>query len=58
MEYLYRTHTSTGASSRKAKRREGQIYTGDLLEPYRDHIDGDMFYGFDFDVTMLRISRR
>jgi len=32
------------------------VYTGDLLEPYRDHIQKGMFYGFDFDVTMLRIA--
>jgi type I restriction enzyme M protein len=32
------------------------IYTGDKLEPYRKHIAADMFYGFDFDVTMLRIA--
>lgn len=32
------------------------IYTGDLLEPYRDHIQNEMFHGFDFDATMLRIA--
>ena len=31
-------------------------YTGDLLEPYRQHIQSGMFHGFDFDVTMLRIA--
>jgi len=31
-------------------------YTGDLLEPYRRHIQTGMFHGFDFDVTMLRIA--
>jgi type I restriction enzyme M protein len=31
-------------------------YPGDLLEPYRDHIQGDMMHGFDFDSTMLRIA--
>src|SRR5690606_33884583 len=31
-------------------------YTGDLLEPYRDHINKNMFWGFDFDTTMLRVS--
>ncbi len=31
-------------------------YTGDLLEPYREHIQNHMFHGFDFDVTMLRIA--
>ena len=33
-----------------------KTYTGDLLEPYRDHISTDMLHGFDFDATMLRIS--
>lgn len=32
------------------------IYPGDLLESYRDHIQSDMFHGFDFDITMLRIA--
>jgi len=32
------------------------IYTGDKLEPYREHIQNRMFHGFDFDVTMLRIA--
>jgi type I restriction enzyme M protein len=31
-------------------------YPGDRLEPYREHIQNEMFHGFDFDVTMLRIA--
>ncbi|MDQ8195124.1 class I SAM-dependent DNA methyltransferase [Coraliomargarita sp. SDUM461004] len=31
-------------------------YPGDLLEPYREHIQNSMFFGFDFDSTMLRIA--
>lgn len=31
-------------------------YPGDQLEPYREHLQNGMFNGFDFDVTMLRIS--
>lgn len=31
-------------------------FPGDLLEPYREHIQGDMMHGFDFDSTMLRIA--
>lgn len=31
-------------------------FPGDLLEPYRAHIQGDMMHGFDFDSTMLRIA--
>lgn len=33
-----------------------KIYPGDLLEPFRKHIQSDLLYGFDFDVTMLRIA--
>ncbi len=33
-----------------------KVYTGDKLEPYRDHIQNEMFHGFDFDSTMLRIA--
>jgi type I restriction enzyme M protein len=32
------------------------VYTGDKLEPFRDHIQNNMLHGFDFDVTMLRIA--
>jgi type I restriction enzyme M protein len=36
---------------------DGQkTYSGDLLEPYRKHIQNQMFHGFDFDTTMLRIA--
>lgn len=36
---------------------DGQrTYGGDLLEPYRKHIQTAMFHGFDFDQTMLRIA--
>lgn len=31
-------------------------FPGDLLEPYREHLQGDMMHGFDFDSTMLRIA--
>lgn len=31
-------------------------YPGDRLEKYREHIQGDMMHGFDFDATMLRIA--
>lgn len=37
--------------------QEEQItYTGDLLAEHRKHVDTDMFHGFDFDATMLRIA--
>ncbi|EPJ45424.1 MAG: N-6 DNA methylase [Osedax symbiont Rs1] len=32
------------------------LYTGNLLGEHRDHINTDMFHGFDFDATMLRIA--
>lgn len=37
---------------------DGQVvYTMDKLSPAeKKHLTTDMFYGFDFDVTMLRIS--
>lgn len=36
---------------------DGQkTYTGDLLEPYRKHIQSGLFHGYDFDTTMLRIA--
>lgn len=54
MEYLNRKHSSEAGTF---KDEEGnKYYTGDLLEPYRDHINKNMFWGFDFDTTMLRVS--
>lgn len=36
---------------------DGQkTYSGDLLEPYRKHIQSGLFHGYDFDTTMLRIA--
>ncbi|MBL0710517.1 MAG: SAM-dependent DNA methyltransferase [Colwellia sp.] len=33
------------------------LYPGDQLDPeQRAHIDHDMFHGFDFDATMLRVA--
>ncbi|MEZ5534050.1 MAG: class I SAM-dependent DNA methyltransferase [Thiolinea sp.] len=54
MEYLKRQHSSEFGI---LEDEDGnQQYTGDLLEPYREHINKDMFWGFDFDTTMLRVS--
>ena len=54
MEYLNKTHSSEAGTF---KDDEGNLhYSGDLLEPYRDHINQKMFWGFDFDTTMLRVS--
>lgn len=60
MQYLYETHSSkAGTHVHPEKDEDGvpyKTYTGDLLEPYRKHIQNDMFHGFDFDITMLRIA--
>ncbi len=54
MQYLLEKYTSPKGVM--AGENGEKIYTGDLLEPYRDHIQNDMFHGFDFDATMLRIA--
>ncbi len=54
MEYLNRQHSS-GAGTFEDE-DGNKHYTGDLLEPYRAHINTQMFWGFDFDTTMLRVS--
>lgn len=57
MEHLRKKYTSKeGRMVEKANGEEVITYTGDLLEPYRKHIQSGMFHGFDFDVTMLRIA--
>lgn len=67
MEYLRHTHTSpdlvhdevdetTGEVMKDAHGEPIKVYPGDLLDPYRKHIESDMFHGFDFDATMLRIA--
>jgi type I restriction enzyme M protein len=54
MQYLLEEYTSPNG---KLRGDNGEtLYTGDLLEPYRDHIQSGMFHGFDFDATMLRIA--
>ncbi|MDY0040795.1 MAG: N-6 DNA methylase, partial [Desulforhabdus sp.] len=54
MHHLLRTYTSPEGIFDDAE--GGKHYSGDLLEPYREHIQTRMFHGFDFDVTMLRIA--
>ena len=54
MQYLYKTYTSPEGIH--TEENGEKVYTGDLLEDYREHIQTDMLYGFDFDVTMLRIA--
>lgn len=40
----------------KGEEEEQVTYTGDLLAEDRKHVDTDMFHGFDFDASMLRIA--
>ena len=54
MHYLLRSHTSADGIFDDGQGEK--TYSGDLLEPYREHIQSRMFYGFDFDATMLRIA--
>jgi type I restriction enzyme M protein len=54
MEYLRRTHTSPDMVYEGANGKP--VYIGDQLTPYQDHINNRMFRGFDFDLTMLRLS--
>ena len=54
MEYLNRVHSSEAGIF--TDEDGNQHFTGDLLEPYRQHINTQMFWGFDFDTTMLRVS--
>jgi type I restriction enzyme M protein len=54
MEYLNRKYSSEFGIFTD---EEGNTqYSGDLLEPWREHINKNMFWGFDFDTTMLRVS--
>ncbi|MEW6614964.1 MAG: N-6 DNA methylase [Thermodesulfobacteriota bacterium] len=53
MHYLQRKYTSPeGVIDHEGEK----VYSGDLLEPYREHIQTSLIHGFDFDVTMLRIA--
>ena len=67
MDYLRRTHSSKELIHEELDEETGEVikddhgnpmlvYPGDLLDPYRNHIENDMFHGFDFDATMLRIA--
>lgn len=54
MEYLNRVHSSEAGTFTD---EDGNVhYSGDMLQPYREHINSQMFWGFDFDTTMLRVS--
>jgi type I restriction enzyme M protein len=59
MQYLLKTYTSPEGVIEETDPDTGKvekIYTGDLLEDHREHIRSEMFHGFDFDATMLRIA--
>jgi type I restriction enzyme M protein len=57
MEHLQEKFTSPqGILTEERDGETFRVLTGDLLEPYRAHIRSDMFHGYDFDVTMLRIA--
>ena len=57
-EYLRRKYTSPEGKvvEINSEGEEEITYSEDLLEPYRKHVEKDMFFGFDFDTTMLRIA--
>ena len=48
-------HTETVVNE-KGEEQKVKIFSGDLLVEHRDHVNTDMFHGFDFDTTMLRIA--
>lgn len=42
---------------KKGEQQVNTIYSGNLFSPeQRKHIDNNMFHGFDFDATMLRVA--
>jgi type I restriction enzyme M protein len=48
---------SRGEGASNGRGEGAQTYTGDLITPQQwKHIKSEMFHGFDFDVTMLRIA--
>jgi type I restriction enzyme M protein len=55
MQYLMEKYTSPAGLVDDPNTGKS-IHSGDLLEPYRDHVRKGMFHGFDFDATMLRIA--
>lgn len=61
-EYLLEKYSSKETiitekvTNEKGEEVEQKIYSGDLLQEHRHHVDTDMFHGFDFDSTMLRIA--
>lgn len=60
MQHLIEAYTSPEGILEETDPNTGKrakLYTGDLLkDDDRKHIRNDMFYGYDFDATMLRIA--
>ncbi|MCP5461890.1 MAG: N-6 DNA methylase [bacterium] len=66
MDYLKEKYTSPGLEEQEKDDNGKPVldahgnyvfhYPGDLLHPYQKHISEQMFHGFDFDSTMLRIA--
>lgn len=54
IEFLRRKYTSSEMVFKDTDGKE--VFTGDLLKDYKDFIDNDMFRGYDFDQTMLRVA--
>ena len=61
-EYLLERYTSLDAvhletiTNQKGELEQQPVFSGDQLNEYRKHVDTDMFHGYDFDATMLRIA--
>ena len=61
-EYLLEKYSSLDSVhkemviNQKGEPEAQYVYSGDLLNEYRKHVDYDMFHGYDFDSTMLRIA--
>jgi type I restriction enzyme M protein len=57
LQYLMEKYTSATGRIPDPEGNGAVTYTGDRLEPEeREHLTGGMFFGFDFDATMLRIA--
>ncbi|MDF2393487.1 N-6 DNA methylase [Aeromonas sp. 2MA4] len=61
-EYIVERYTSADnvhrerVANERGELEEQLVFAGDLLGGYRHHVDTDMFHGYDFDATMLRIA--
>ncbi len=61
-EYLVEKYTSPEGVhfetivNENGEEQQVKIFSGDLLVEHRDYVNTDMFHGFDFDATMLRIA--